>query len=470
MSFTSRITNLAAGAGGGVGSAILTDITPSSGNISLKSFDADSSTAYFCGTIGSYYNGSNAFYSIFLGKVNLSTGAVSDTYYDDQSATGAWFIDAEHAVLSGNNLICTGEQGAYYQGYSVYSKATNYSFVYNAGWKSSTSFTFCSALNKATPDYLFTCGTDLFSGDYRATVTKKDIDNNYTPWSTSLTLTAGVNDRASSVACANAQDDAFAVLQMGGNKHPGLWKINEYGGTTWSRRIFPDSTNLMDTSGNITTPPNAIIMDSSDNAYVAFNLKMNTNVSTNGRTGTYIYKMNTNGALQWAKLMYRSDGDHTVNVTSVEEDSSGNILLGGYVRDHTPTQQTYDMFVARMNTSGTLTEFKTFRTTNTQSTSTAVFYPSRVRELSNGNIGALVTHNIGTTSNNRSFFNCTSDMEGDFGDILVQDYLSNITVTSDTSATASAAGTTTSLGSPTMTNFTNNLTSTSVSSSVSTYG
>ena len=458
------------GSGGGVGSAILTDITPSSGDIVLKSFDADSSTAYFCGTIGSYYNGSNAFYSIFLGKVNLSTGAVSDTYYDDQSATGAWFIDAEHAVLNGNNLICTGEQGAYYQGYSVYNKATNYSFVYNVGWKNSTSFTFCSAVNKSNTAYLFSVGLDLFSGyDYKATVTKKDIDNNYTPWSTSLTLTAGQNDRASSVACANAQDDAFVVLQMGGNKYPGLWKVNEYGGTTWSRRIFPDGTNLIDTSGTISTPPNAIIMDSSDNAYVAFNVKMNTNVSTNGRVGTYVYKMNTSGVLQWAKLIYRSDGDHTVNVTSVEEDSSGNILLGGYVADHTPTQETYDMFVARMNTSGTLTEFKTFRCANTQSTSTFYFTPSRVKELSNGNIGALVSHNIGTTGLNRGFFNCTPDMEGDFGDLFVEDYSGNITVTSDTSATASAAGSTSSV-SPTMNQFTNNLTSASVTSSVSTYG
>jgi len=466
-----KLLQAAAGSsGGGTGSGILTDMDVGSSSLTLQGLDADSSTAYVIGKIQSYHNSSSAYSSIFLSKVSLSDGSVSDTYYDDQSANSAWFIDAKQALLSGNNLIVTGTMGAYYQGYAVYNKSTNYSHTYNAAWKTSTSFSFNSAIDKSDTDYLFTCGTDLFNAsDYRAVVVRKDIDNNYTPWSVNLTVTAGQNDRAASVASTSSTNGGcFAVLQTNGNKYPGIWKINEYGGTVWSKRVNPDTTNLVDhTAGSINTPFNAIVVDSSENAYVIQNHKLNTNISTNGRYGVYVYKINTSGVIQWSKLIYRSDGDHTVYSTSLSFDSNGDLLIGGYVLDYTPTIRPYSMFIARMDTSGTLDEFKTFTVQNTLSSSYYYFIPGTMKELSNGNIITTITHNINTSGFIRGMLNVTSDMLGDFDDILVEDYIDNITVTTD-SATVSAAGTAATV-SYTMNNLTNNLTSTSVTSTVTNY-
>ncbi len=446
----------AASGGGGAGSAILTTFSdPAASNTQTIYFSDhafDSNTAYLGGRIGAYTGGASAFYSILLGKINLSNGALSDANYDDQNATGAWFPSTSEVHLDGNAFYTIGTRSAYRVGYSKYDKSSSpFGYTQTPSFGLSTSFSFTGKLVDSG-SYVMLGGMDLFpTSNYCGVLAKVSSNSMNISWARYYSVQYQQNDKVQSLA-VDSSDNSYCCLQTRANTKIGAWKVNSSGTTQWGKQFDPD-TNLIHSAPSPAAGTISTVADSSGNYYNSFRVYLNSSLSSNNRHGTYVFKLNTNGGLEWAKLFYLASGDKMWYNTGMVEDSSGNLLVSGYTFDYGATQGSYAAYVMRVNpSSGALIEAKTIGSTSSSPSSpnARYFNPiSAIREHSSGNLQAVFSNNLDGTNRN-SFFNMTSNFLGDFGDLLAEDVTSSLTVTTDSNASVSNQGgaTNQSYGSP----------------------
>ncbi|MFZ2655666.1 MAG: SBBP repeat-containing protein [Victivallales bacterium] len=156
------------------------------------------------------------------------------------------------------------------------------------------------------------------------------------------------------VAGVMSNDTTFASIPLSllGAQDIYIAKYNSSG-------AFVMAVNPASSDGTIS--PRAMALDSSGNIYVAGDFTGNATFGATTLNGAgdshFVAKFNSAGVVQWAKQL----NDVTITSESLAVDSSGNVYLTGYftmipltidAQTANPVGNTYNMFLAKLNTSG----------------------------------------------------------------------------------------------------------------------
>jgi hypothetical protein len=143
------------------------------------------------------------------------------------------------------------------------------------------------------------------------------------------------------------------VPNTGGGQVGVLVYYNSSGVLQWQRQISDVQTAAVQYSST-----DACSLDASDNVYVAGYYKTSSNA---GSQGGLVLKYNNAGALQWSRVLIDGNGVNTsyAYFRSIAVDAAGNVYAVGQTRE-TGSTSVYYYFVAKYNSSGTLTWAKTY--------------------------------------------------------------------------------------------------------------
>lgn len=143
-------------------------------------------------------------------------------------------------------------------------------------------------------------------------------------------------------------------------------KIDKNGQWLWGQTAGGSSSDYgytidVDNSGNVYIG-GRFYTSSSSSSYATFgSFSLKAKGSSNNM---FVAKLNTNGVWQWAKA---GNSDSTSYAYGVSVDGSGNVYAAGYAFGNmtfgslsATNQGSSDMFVAKLNSSGTFTELKTY--------------------------------------------------------------------------------------------------------------
>lgn len=437
MSVSSRIITLAAAGSGGTTGGGTVSTFQSDVILNTCAYDTTygAETVIPMGTIGPYWNGSASYYSIFMCKVLSSDGSVSQTYYDNQGATGAWFPNAYKAVIGGSFNYGFGPVGVYKLGFTRYQFSSSFGSGSAKGNSNSTAFTQSGCLGNVT-NRVYSCGLDLFGGsDYRGTVQSQSVDGSTFYWGQTNSYITNVNDRCSSMI-NDSSDNLYVAMNWSdgssSNKIPGMWKLNSSGTTQFSYYLN-QSSSIVDVTSNCSQDGKGTDIDASNNIYTV-NSKTGASALNNSRALTYIYSINTSGTIRWAKAIYKTDynlqGHYALKVAS-----DGDIWICGTITD-VATSVTKAFFAKLDSSNGDLLSFTTIE--NATGVASAYVTLSSIIELSSGKLAMTGRWNGDGTEALQ--FIIEPNTVGDFGDFVFEDFTSQISEVTDSSASFSSRG------------------------------
>ena len=186
-------------------------------------------------------------------------------------------------------------------------------------------------------------GRDIFLVKYDSTGVKK--------WTRQI----GSSHSSTSVRDSNIDSSNNIYIigstsgNISGNTNKGefdffIIKYNSQGSQQWSKQIG--------TSG--TEDSESIFIDSSDNIFICGYTNSNLdNQTNNGSVDIFLMKLNSNGEIQWTKLLGTSNDEHCRGVTG---DSSGNLYITGNTSSSLNDDSIVggrDIFLSKFNSIGT---------------------------------------------------------------------------------------------------------------------
>ena len=138
----------------------------------------------------------------------------------------------------------------------------------------------------------------------------------------------------------DSQGYIYVTIKDGNTSNPIIIKYDPDGIVQWQKVYsHSNSDNIYD-----------LEVDSNDDVVVAVKSYFN----GVGRYG--VFKVNSSGVLQWSKQVYHGSGDGPNDAPGLMFiDSSDNIYINGYSNKDTGGGSTYQYFMTRFNSSGTLT-------------------------------------------------------------------------------------------------------------------
>lgn len=183
---------------------------------------------------------------------------------------------------------------------------------------------------------------------------------------------SNVGDYATTDASGNIYYCGFQVLTGGGDQSANLLKLDSSSAITWQRKL-DELTNV--------ELGCSVALDSSGNVYV---FGRGDGPSSGDSSGVYI-KYNSSGTLQWQKKL--TDSYTWTIIVSAKIDSSGNIYVCGQTYNN--TTNTFDGFVAKLDSSGAITWQRRVYTNNSD-------YLRQIFITSSGDV-YTVGHTYGTS-------------------------------------------------------------------------
>jgi len=431
-----KIILSAAGAAGVVGGGFLTEFgVLNSSSIyvdvidkpkeALSVFGASwSDHVYLAGRTYPYTGGSSAYESMWAGMVDSSDGSMPDSFSDfnTQNAGQPWFMRINEMPIYrdtstyDNAAIWAGQMATYAQGYLVNYIYSN-TWVYSTGrqWKTSTDFTYCAKFENPTATNqraLFTGGTRLVSGDYRATVDRTNTSHSITN-SATVTYSQGRNDNTHALVVKASNNYVVCNNRFDGNNFSGHTAFSSSLGFAGAYKLSISSTygnnDVLVWQGYA----KSICSENTGNqhTYSAGVFTGNSTINNSQQIGYLSCISGTSSlSMQWNKGYY--EYGTAISFNSVDLANDGDLLVGGMYGTDSGLIMKID------KDDGSIIYAKTIKSA-----------------ASNNNVNSVVMHSDGRlivsgrlfANNDQYVAFISEDTLGDFGDYEFVDVSGNIT-------------------------------------------